>query len=127
MTFEETKELILKIVSGLTMNELPHGNWEIGGVFITEVEEELTFSGEKVTLYSVNCAIPVISNDRMEPDDVDVVEVGSFFSLKAAIPCAIQTCIDMAIESVENADAENDYANSVIRWREYRYEKAGNQ
>jgi hypothetical protein len=113
MTFDETKELILSTVSGLTMNELPHGDWDIGGVFITEVKEELVVSGKPVVLYSVNYAVPIVSNDRMEPDDVDVVEVGSFFSLEAAIPCAIQTCIDMSIDSAQNAEAENDYANQI--------------
>ena len=113
MTFEETKQLILKTVSGLTLNELPHGDWEIDGVFITEVEEELAVSGKQVIMYSVNYAMPIVSNDRMEPDDVDVVEVGSFFSLEAAIPCAIQTCIDMAIQSVQNSESENDYANQI--------------
>lgn len=111
MTFDETKKLILNIVSGLTMNELPHGNWDIGGVFITEVEEELAVSGKQVIMYSVNYGMPIVSN--MEPDDVDVVEVGSFFSLEAAIPCAIQTCIDMAIQSVQNSESENDYANQI--------------
>ena len=91
MTFDKTKELILNTVSGLTMNELPHGDWEIGGVFITEVYERLAVSGKPVILYSVN---------YLEPDSV--VEVGSFFSFEAAIPCAIQTCIDLAIESVKN-------------------------
>jgi hypothetical protein len=100
MTFDKTKELILNTVSGLTMNELPHGDWEIGGVFITEVYERLAVSGKPVILYSVNYDDQIVSNDRMEPDSV--VEVGSFFSFEAAIPCAIQTCIDLAIESVKN-------------------------
>ena len=104
MTFEETKQLILKTVSGLTLNELPNGEWEIGGVFITEVEEELAVSGKKVIMYSVNYDMPI-------PDDVDVVEVGSFFSFEAAMPCAIQTCIHLAIQSVQDSDAENDYTN----------------
>ena len=104
MTFDETKKLILNIVSGLTMNELPHGNWDIGGVFINEVAEELAVSGKQVIMYSVNYVMPIL-------DDVDVVEVGSFFSFEAAMPCAIQTCIHLAIQSVQDSDAENDYTN----------------
>ena len=95
---DELKRIICNRVSGLAIAKLPNGDWEIGGVYITEVEYELAIDGSPVTIYSVN--YPEYLNP--EPDDVDLVEVGCFDSLDTAIPCAIQTCIQLAIRGVNN-------------------------
>ena len=95
---DELKRIICNRVSGLAIAKLPNGDWEIGGVYITEVEYELAIDGSPVTIYSVN--YPEYFNP--EPDDVDLVEVGCFDSLDTAIPCAIQTCIQLAISGVNN-------------------------
>jgi hypothetical protein len=95
---DELKRIICNRVSGLVITNLLNGNWEIGGVYITKLEEKLAIDGSPVTLYSVN--YPEYFNT--EPDDVDLVEVGCFFSLETAIPCAIQTCIQLAMSEVNN-------------------------
>lgn len=92
---DRLKQAICSVVSGLELKQVDTLNWVIGGVCITH--EEPTTHPAYIVSYGV-----VISGGRMEPDDVDIVDVASFRTLEAAIPCAIQVAIEGAIANVED-------------------------
>jgi len=108
--FDVVKKLMTDTINGLELKRLDDANWDIGGVNITIDHQHRVSSiiGEReVTMYVVTYGVSRFSANRMEPDDVDMVEVGQYGSLEAAIPVAIQVCIQWALDNADEAWAEH--------------------
>lgn len=110
MKFDEIKKLMLSVIFGLELKRIDDENWDIGGVSITfgTVSVDTIFDKREVPTYFVTHGVTKFSCNRMEPDDVDVVEAGQYGSLEAAIPAAIQVCIQWALDNAAEALAEHE-------------------
>ena len=105
-------------VSGLVLTQIDADNWDIGGVNITrDIVSVPSVNGKDTEQESwvVSYGVYQSSNNRMEPDDVDYVEVNTFWTFDAAIACAVSTCVYWAITNVEESLAEaEDYKGEQV-------------